>query len=169
MKIFIVHRLDRDTSGVMIFVKNENLKLELQKNWNEIVKKRTYIGIVEGRPKKDQDRIKSWLESTKTNRVYSSNKPGMGKEAITNYKIIRSNNFYSMLQIDIETGRKNQIRVHMQDLGHSIIGDQKYGSTFNPLKRLGLHAHKLEFVHPITNKTMCFEAEIPISFEKIFK
>jgi len=169
LKIFIVHRLDRDTSGVMMFVKNENLKLELQKNWNEIVTKRIYIGIVEGCPKKNKDRIKSWLESTKTNRVYSSNKPGIGQEAITNYKIIKSNNFYSLLQIDIETGRKNQIRVHMKDIGHSIIGDEKYGSTSNPLKRLGLHAHILEFVHPITKKIMHFETEIPISFEKMFK
>lgn len=168
-KIFVVHRLDKDTSGVLIFAKNDKIKNLLQNDWNNLVKIRGYIAIVEGKLKKDSGTIKSWLKETKTMFVYSSNKPGDGDEAITHYKKIKTNDLYTMLDIKIDTGRKNQIRVHMYDLGYPIIGDKKYGSTINPIKRLGLHANILELMHPLTNKIMHFEAKIPGEFNKLIK
>jgi 23S rRNA pseudouridine1911/1915/1917 synthase len=167
-KVFVVHRLDRDTSGILLISKNQTLKHILQDKWDNIVLKRSYIAIVEGKPE-ETGTIKTWLRETKSLMVYSSNKKGDGKEAITHYKTIKSNEKYSMLDIKIDTGRKNQIRVHMNDIGHSVIGDKKYGAKTNPIKRLGLHAHILEFIHPITKKTMRFESQIPPEFELLFK
>ncbi|MFA5603761.1 MAG: RluA family pseudouridine synthase [Bacilli bacterium] len=169
LKLFVVHRLDRETSGILMFAKKENVKIQLQENWNELIKKRSYIGIVEGNVLKEKDTIRSWLKESKTMVVYSSHKKDDGKEAITHYEKLKNNSEYSLLRLELETGRKNQIRVHMKDIGHSIVGDKKYSSTTNPLKRLGLHAHILELEHPITKKTMVFEAEIPALFLKMFK
>lgn len=166
--IFVVHRLDRDTSGVLLFAKNERIKFALQDNWNNLVTKRGYTVIVEGKMKKDTDTIKSWLKETKTFLVYSSNRKGDGQEAITHYRRIRESGKYSMLDINIDTGRKNQIRVHMKDINYSIIGDKKYGSRNNPLNRLGLHAHILEFKHPFTKEIMHFKAPVPEEFMKLF-
>jgi len=167
-KIFIVHRLDRDTSGVLLIAKNENIKYLLQDNWNNLLMNRGYIAVVEGKIEKDSETIKSWLKETSTKLVYSSNVKGDGKEAITHYHSIKSNNKYTLLEISITTGRKNQIRVHMKDIGHPVVGDKKYGSTSNPIKRLGLHAHILEFKHPITKKVMRFETSVPNEFESLF-
>jgi 23S rRNA pseudouridine1911/1915/1917 synthase len=167
-KVFVIHRLDKDTSGVLMFAKNERIKDMYQDNWNDLVKIRGYVAIVEGKIAKDGT-VKSWLKETKTNLVYSSNREGDGKEAITNYHIIKSNNNYSLLEIDIKTGRKNQIRVHMKDINHSIVGDKKYGSTSDPLKRLGLHANLLELTNPLTKKILHFEVSVPNSFNKLFK
>lgn len=169
LKIFVVHRLDRDTSGVMIFAKSEKIKSALQNNWSELVELREYIGIVEGEILKESGTVKSWLHETKAMIVYSSNKKEDGKEAITHYSKLKSNKKYTMLKIKIDTGRKNQIRVHMKDIGHSIVGDKKYGSTVDPLKRLGLHAHVLEFKHPVTNRLMHFEADFPKRFKTLLK
>ncbi|MFA5408302.1 MAG: RluA family pseudouridine synthase [Bacilli bacterium] len=168
-RIFIVHRLDKDTSGVLMFAKNEHIKLALQNNWSDIVKVRGYIAIVQGQMAKKSDTIKTWLKETKTLLVYSSRIAGDGQEAITHYDVLKENDRYSLLNIKIDTGRKNQIRVHMKDLEHSIIGDKKYGSNVDPLKRLGLHAHILEFKHPLTGEIMHFEAEIPSRFFSLFK
>jgi 23S rRNA pseudouridine1911/1915/1917 synthase len=167
-KVFIIHRIDKDTSGVLMLSKKESIKDIFQDNWNDIVKKRGYIAVVEGKITKDGT-VKSWLKETKTNLVYSSNREGDGKEAITNYHVIKSNDNYSLLEVDIKTGRKNQIRVHMKDINHSIIGDKKYGSTIDPLKRLGLHANVLELIHPLTKKTLHFETQVPSNFYKLFK
>ncbi len=168
-RIFIVHRLDRDTSGVLMFAKNEKLKLALQDNWGGLVTQRGYVAIVEGRLKEKSGRIRSWLKETKTLLVYSSPKAGDGLEAITNYQVINETPDYSLLNIQLETGRKNQIRVHMKELGHSVVGDTKYGARTNPLKRLGLHAHKLEFRHPFANQVLCFETEVPENFKALIK
>lgn len=166
--IFIIHRLDKDTSGVLMFAKNEKVKHLYQNNWNNIVSKRTYIGIVEGIVKEKSKTIKTYLKEDNFNKVYSTNKKD-GKEAITHYKMIKSNNKFSLLEINIDTGRKNQIRVHMSELNNPIIGDKKYGSKYNPIKRLGLHAYKLKVKNPITNKQMNFVAPIPFEFLEIFK
>jgi 23S rRNA pseudouridine1911/1915/1917 synthase len=168
-RIFVVHRLDRDTSGVLLFAKNEETKLALQENWDSLVSQRGYAAIVEGQLEEKSGRIHSWLKQTTTLLMYSSKKPGDGMEAITNYNVIDETTNYSLVNIQLDTGRKNQIRVHMKELGHSVVGDSKYGARTNPLKRLGLHAYVLELRHPFTNKLMHFEAEIPKSFAALFK
>lgn len=166
-KVFIVHRLDKDTSGVVVFAKTQELKDLLQDNWNELAKTREYIAVVEGKVEKKNDRIVSYLKETKTLLTYST-KDKSGKEAITNYETLSSSKAFSVLKVNIETGRKNQIRVAMQDMNHPIIGDKKYGSTKNPLRRVCLHASKLELIHPKTKKVLTFEARIPKEF-KIFE
>lgn len=168
-RIFVVHRLDRDTSGVLIFAKNERVKDALQDKWNELAIERTYVAIVEGQLKDKSGTMKSWLRQTKTLLMYSSHTPGDGLEAVTEYKVLKENKDYSMLEVQLKTGRKNQIRVHMKDLGHSVAGDKKYGATTNPLNRLGLHACKLTLLHPFSNKVLSFSAQIPDSFNKSFK
>lgn len=159
-KIYVVHRLDKDTSGIVVFAKNVSIKLALQNNWNEIVTKRGYVAIVEGVVAKDRGVVKNYLKETKTLLVYSSNDK-RGKLAITEYRKVMSNGIYTLMDINIKTGRKNQIRVHMKDIGNVIVGDKKYGSKKNPIRRLCLHANVLEFIHPITKKKMSFEIDIP--------
>ncbi len=168
-RIFIVHRLDRDTSGVMLFAKNEQVKHSLQEAWKDILVDRAYIAVVQGRVKEEEGTLKSWLKETKTMLMYSSSNPGDGQEAVTHYRVLQKTSKYSLLEIRLETGRKNQIRVHMQDMGHSIIGDKKYGSTSNPIGRLGLHAHILAFKHPVSGELMRFETEVPIKFARLFR
>lgn len=167
-KVFIVHRLDKDTSGVVVFAKNLKVKSLLQNNWDNLVKCREYIAIVEGKMDKNKETIKSWLKENKNYVTYSSMHPGDGKLAITKYQLMASNNKYSLLKINIDTGRKNQIRVHMNDLSHPIIGDKKYGAKSDPIRRMGLHAAKLELIHPITKEKLVLEAKIPLEFYKIF-
>lgn len=167
-RIFIVHRLDRDTSGLMVFAKNEKAKLTLQNNWQEAVLERTYVALVEREVKKAEGTIVSWLTESKTLMMYSSPKPNGGQEAITHYKVIKAMKAYSLLEIHLETGRKNQIRVHMQDIGHPVVGDKKYGSTTNPLGRMGLHAQVLVFLHPTTGQPMNFKTDVPGKFLGVF-
>jgi len=167
-RIFVVHRLDRDTSGVMLFAKSENVKELLQKDWKEAVEERSYIAITEGPVNSPEGTITSWLKENKTFTMYSSPKENGGQKAITHYRVLKKNKNFSMLEVNLETGRKNQIRVHMQDIGHSIIGDKKYGSTKNPLRRMGLHARVLAFRHPITGEEVRFETEIPKDFLSLF-
>lgn len=165
-RIFVVHRLDRDTSGVMMFAKREEVQQTLQNAWQDMVKERTYVALVEGRVKKTEDTITSWLKETKTFKMYSSPHANDGQHAVTRYKVIQSSRQYSLLEVHLETGRKNQIRVHMQDIGHPIAGDKKYGAQTKVLNRLGLHASVLEFEHPVTGKSMRFETAIPKAFLK---
>ena len=167
-KIFIVHRLDKDTSGLVIFAKNMNIKNKLQNDWDNLVKLREYTAIVEGIPEEKEKTIKSWLKETKTLMTYSSSREGDGLLAITKYKVIASRNKLSLLKIEIKTGRKNQIRVHMKDIGHPIIGDKKYSSKRNPIRRLGLHANRLIIMNPITKKELTFECDVPNSFISLF-
>ena len=164
-KVFIIHRLDKDTSGIVMFAKNEKIKKIYQDNWNDLVIKRGYIAVVCGKTK-DKDTIKSYLKENSNMMVYSSYD---GKLAITNYEKIKSNNKYTMLQIYIDTGRKNQIRVHMKENGTPIIGDKKYGCKDNSLKRLGLHANILIIRNPINNKILEFTSNYPYEFDKILR
>ena len=162
-KVFIVHRLDKDTSGIVILAKNKKIKDKLQENWNEHVKLREYTAVVHGHPKKDSDTIIQNLSETKTNLVYVSKK---GKEAITSYKVIKKNNNYSMLSIKISTGRKNQIRVALSSINNPILGDKKYGIK-DKFNRLYLHANRLKIYYPVIKKDILFETQVPIEFKKI--
>lgn len=168
-RIFIVHRLDRDTSGVMLFAKSEEIKEALQENWHEIVKERVYTVVVEGALKKDEGTIESWLTESKSTKVYSSTYDNGGKHAITHYKKVGGNRQYTLLEANLETGRKNQIRVHMEALGHPVVGDRKYEATTNPLKRLGLHATTLAFTHPRTGTLVRYSAPVPKNFYHLVK
>lgn len=168
-RIFIVHRLDKDTSGVVMFAKSPEIKEAFQENWSDLVKKREYIAVVEGEMDKDEGKIESYLTETKTHLVYSTKNKIDGKLAITNYKILNKNSDYSLLEINIDTGRKNQIRAHMKELGHSVAGDKKYGSETNPFNRMALHCSKLVLFHPITHKEMSFSAAPDARFYSMFK
>lgn len=159
--IFVLHRLDQDTSGVLVFVKTKELKEKLQKNWNDLVIKREYIALVKGTLEKKQGTIKSYLKENKIGMVMETKKYQEGKLAITHYETITKIGDNTLLRIFLETGRKNQIRVHMKGIGHPVVGDKKYGLKENTKKRLLLHASRLEFIHPITHKKYCFEAPIP--------
>lgn len=167
--IFIVHRLDRDTSGVMIFAKRQRIQELLQRNWNEAVIERKYMAVVEGEPANPEGEVKSYLKENSAMQVYSTNDSKNGQLAITQYNTVASNGRFSLLEVQLKTGRKNQIRVHMHDLGHPIIGDRKYGSTCNPLGRVALHAMSLRFKHPITGKMLHFESLTPEKFNYIVK
>lgn len=166
-KVFIVHRLDKDTSGLIVFAKDEKVKYKLQNSWEKEVK-RGYVAIVNGKTK-DKDTLKSYLAETKTLLVYSTDSKH-GKLAITEYQKLKENKKMTLLKIKIKTGRKNQIRVQLNDNGNNIVGDKKYGeSRFDPLRRLCLHANYLEIIHPVTNKKMVFETVIPKEFLRLFE
>lgn len=154
--LFVVHRLDRDTSGVLLFAKSEEIRDRLQETWDESIR-REYLAVCEGIFAEKSGRRETYLRETQTHLVYSA-KSGDGKRAVTNYEVVKDNGKYSYVRIRIETGRKNQIRVHMKELGHPVVGDKKYGAHGNPLGRLGLHASALEFVHPATGKTVTLRA-----------
>lgn len=161
-RVFIVHRLDRDTSGLVIFAKSEKVKLLLQDNWNNII--REYIAIVHGRVK-DEDIIKSYLKETKTLMTYSSNDKN-GKYAETKYNKIFSNNNYTLIRVKLITGRKNQIRVHMSDNKTPILGDKKYGKK-DGYRKMMLLANKLDFIHPITKERILIDLKIPDKYKEV--
>ena len=166
-KLFIVHRLDRDTSGLMVFAKSEEAKERLQHNWNNMVLSRKYLAVVEGTPDPAEGTIKSYLAENSRFEVYSTENPEEGQLAVTRYKTLKSRNGYSLMEVSLDTGRKNQIRVHMKDLGHPISGDRRYGAKSSPIHRMALHAQTLRFVHPITRKDMNFSTPVPASFAKM--
>ncbi|MDR3327465.1 MAG: RluA family pseudouridine synthase [Prevotellaceae bacterium] len=164
-RVFIVHRLDRDTSGLMLLAKNQQSQEILQSNWNENIISRKYIAVVEGGFTEKGGQIVSWLtESPKTLKMHSSPVDNGGKKAITNYMVLKSGEKYSLLELELETGRKNQIRVQLASVNHAVAGDKKYGATANPLKRICLHAKTLEFFHPRNKKKMSFDSGIPREF-----
>ena len=163
-KVFIIHRLDRETSGVMMFARSEKVQRLMQESWNDTTKERTYVALVEGVPDPPTGVISSYLHESKALIVYSSQNPDSGRLSVTNYKVLKASDKYALLELELETGRKNQIRVHMQDIGHPIAGDAKYGAATNPIGRLGLHAGQLSFEHPITGERMQFDAPVPKSF-----
>ena len=163
-KVFVVHRLDKDTSGLVLFAKNEMVKDALQRNWDSV--KRIYIAIVHGKTK-DSGIIKSYLKETKTLLTYSTNDKS-GKYAETEYKTLMSNNQYSLLELDIKTGRKNQIRVHMKDNNTPILGDRKYGIK-DGFRHMMLLAKRIEFIHPLTHKTINIDLEVPCDYLKHLK
>ena len=167
-KIYIVHRLDRETSGLMMFAKSKEMQELLQESWKRTVMERSYLAVIDGQLDPPEGSVSSYLFESSVFIVYSSQDPEKGERAVTHYKTIKSNDLYSLLKMNLETGRKNQIRVHLQDLKHPIVGDKKYGSTSNPIGRLGLHAWVLAFTHPRTNEKLRFETSIPGSFLKLF-
>ena len=167
-RIFIVHRIDRDASGLLVFAKRASSKEALQKNWANVEKK--YFAVVEGVPEKRSGEIKSYLLEDKFRRVYSSDKPSrLAKRAVTRYKVLRDNGRYALLEVTLLTGRKNQIRVHLSDLGHPIAGDDKYGSRSETAGRLGLHAAFLSFPHPETGEPKTFKSALPEPLEKLIE
>lgn len=165
-KVFIIHRLDKDTSGIVVFAKSSRIKELYQTRWNNLAETREYIAVVEGVMPKKKDRIKEYLAETKTLLTYATTKD-KGKLAITNYEVMEQHKNHAILKITIETGRKNQIRVCLANLNHPIIGDKKYGAKQNPLRRVCLHASRLVLLDPETNEKREFIAKIPSQF-KIF-
>ena len=168
-RVFVVHRLDEDTSGVLMIAKNKKTQELYQDSWNDLVSKRGYYAIVDGILKDKQGTITSYLKKNAQNMMYSSKKKGDGQYSITHYKVIKENGDYSLLDVNIDSGRKNQIRVHLGDIGHHVIGDDKYGNPTNPIKRLGLHAYELDIKDPYTGKIIKFKAPMPKEFEVLFK
>ncbi len=164
-RIFIVHRLDRDTSGLIVFAKNEIVKRKLQEGWKEVEKR--YYAVVEGTPVKKEGGIQSMLSETKSLKVYSGRHSERAKLSTTKYRVVRAAREYSLLDILLETGRKNQIRVHLSDIGHPVAGDKKYGAKTDPLGRLGLHSYRLMFKHPSTGAPLRFQSKLPRRFERI--
>lgn len=166
-KLFIVHRLDQQTSGVMLFAKTMEAKEAMQHNWNNMVLERKYAAIVKGRPDPESGTISSYLAENAAHEVYSTDKPSEGKLAVTRYRTVRTRGGYSLLELQLETGRKNQIRVHLADKGMPIVGDRRYGSDISPIHRLALHAETLRFIHPITKRDMYFTCPLPPGFNRL--
>ena len=166
-RIFIVHRLDRDTSGIVLFAKDEKTKNQLQENWNDYVSLREYTAIVTGHPKEESGQIVQYLKETKTNLVYVSPRED-GKKAITNYSVLKTSDKYSMLKVTIETGRRNQIRVAFASKKMPILGDKKYGEQ-SKVNRLYLHANRLKIYYPVIKKDILFEISIPTEFKKMMQ
>lgn len=166
-KLFVVHRLDRDTSGLLMYAKSEKIQSMLQRSWNELVTDRRYAAVIAGGMEPEAGEITSYLAENSAHQVYSTNDPQKGRYACTRYETLKTNGKYSLLSLQLETGRKNQIRVHLAESGHPIAGDRRYGSHDNPAGRLALHAYRLQFVHPVTRREMAFESPIPARFSKI--
>ncbi len=166
-RLFVVHRLDRDTSGVLLFSKEPELKEALQKDWNNRAKKRGYWAVAEGEDLPDNGVCRSQLIENKVHRVYSST-GSRGKEAITRYTVLARRKGYSLLELELDTGRKNQIRAHLAELGHPVAGDAKYGARTDPMARLGLHAFQLSLIDPRDEKQLSFTAPPPHEFCRMF-
>ena len=167
-RIFIVHRLDRDTSGVLLFAKNERMKHRLQDNWEALVKRRGYLAVVEGHLPQQEGTVTSYLRETATHLVYSAPPGRDAKQAVTRYRTVALTKGYALVELDLETGRKNQIRVHMQDLGCPIAGDRSYGAKTDPFGRLALYAHVLSLTDPRTKKQITFQIPLPPELKKQF-
>jgi tRNA pseudouridine32 synthase/23S rRNA pseudouridine746 synthase/23S rRNA pseudouridine1911/1915/1917 synthase len=164
-RIFIVHRLDRDTSGIIVFAKNGNAKRYLQKEWRGFKKK--YYAVVRGTLPKKEGVITSYLAENRFHKMYSVDDPKKGKLAKTGYKVLRESKKYSLLEIDLLTGRKNQIRVHFSEKGCPVAGDKMYGEKEKGIKRLALHAASINILHPYTKEKMTFEAKVPTYFKSL--
>lgn len=168
-RAFVLHRIDKETSGVLVFAKNVKIHSMLKMHWNERVQLREYYAVTEGTFEEKTGMVTSYLKENVNNLVYSTNDP-TGQRAITHYEVVKENGVHSLLRVKIDTGRKNQIRVHMQTLDHPVVGDDKYGKkqdgTFvkNPLERLGLHASALEFIHPVTKELITIRVGVPAAF-----
>ena len=163
-----IHRLDRDTSGLMLFAKSKDIALMFEENWKETVYDRRYVAVVSGEMERQSGIVESWLKDNKAFITYSSPTDNGGKFAQTYYETLMTYRGYSLVELKLETGRKNQIRVHMADIGHPVVGDVKYGNGDNSLGRLCLHAYKLCFHHPLKDKDMEFETPFPSVFARPF-
>ena len=168
-KLWVVHRLDRHTTGLMMFAKSERAHDVLRHNWNNMILERLYVAVLEGYVEQDEGYIKSRLAENSRFVVYSTDVPGEGRLAVTNYKVIGRGAGYSLVHFSLDTGRKNQIRVHAADMHHPIAGDRKYGAKTNPIGRLALHAQTLRFAHPITRKDMNFQSPVPREFAGVIR
>lgn len=165
----VVHRLDRDTSGLMIYAKDMETEQILEHNWHDIVFDRRYVAVVSGEMENDEGTIENWLKDNKAYVTYSSPVDNGGKYAITHYRVLDRTTEHSLVEYKLETGRKNQIRVHSADMGHPVCGDIKYGNGDDPIHRLCLHAYMLCLYHPVTRQAMEFETMIPAAFRHLFK
>lgn len=167
-RLFVVHRLDRETSGLMVFAKSEAAKHILQETWVPRTRERSYVAVAEGPLQPPQGTIEGYLVETKAMMVYPTRDASRGRHAVTHYETLRENADYALLKVNLETGRKHQIRVHLQSIGHPIAGDLKYGAATNPLRRLALHAWVLGFDHPVSGERMRFETPLPGAFLRLF-
>jgi 23S rRNA pseudouridine1911/1915/1917 synthase len=168
-QVYIIFRLDRDSSGLMLFAKSKRVQELLQKAWNDSVIEDTYVAVVEGIVEKPEGSYTSWLKENKAFQVSSSQNPDDGQKAITHYKVIKTGKQFSLLEVMPETSCKNQIRVHLKDLGFPITGDKKFGASLNPFGQIGLHCRVLSFKHPVTGKTLRTESPVPGKFMKLFR
>ena len=166
-RVFIVHRLDRETSGVLVFAKSEEAKLRLQGAWNETEKK--YLPIVHGQCKKSAETITTYLAENKAYVVYSTSDPNKGKLSHTAYQVVKQTKDFALLEVDLLTGRKNQIRVHLADKGHPVVGDRKYGKPKDCFRRLALHSKSISFKHPTSGRQMIFETKMPNYFTEFLE
>ena len=165
----VVHRLDRDTSGLMVYAKDMETEQVLEHNWHQIVYDRRYVAVLSGEMEQEDGTIENWLKDNKAYVTYSSPVDNGGKLAITHFHVLDRTTEHSLVEFKLETGRKNQIRVHAADMGHPVCGDVKYGNGDDPLHRLCLHAWLLCFEHPWTHQPMEFETTIPATFKHLFK
>ncbi len=165
---FVIHRIDKETSGVLVFAKNAKVQSAIRLNWNSLVKRREYTVVVEGKMEAKSGRVVTYLDQNQNNLMFVT-RDNTKQKAITNYEVLKENNKYSLLRVLLETGRKNQIRVHMHYLGHPVVGDDKYLANEDPIKRLGLHASMIEFKHPFKDKIISVKASIPGTFNSLFK
>jgi 23S rRNA pseudouridine1911/1915/1917 synthase len=167
-RVFILHRLDKGTSGLMMFARNKNIQEYMRANWHKLITRRTYVALVEGVPEKNEDTIITYLAENNRMKVYCTD-PQHGKEAVSRYRVLKSNTEYTLIELDLETGRKNQIRAQMEHIGHPVAGDPKYGAETDPSGRLMLHAARLSFIHPATGEELHFETPIPKQFRNPVK
>jgi len=165
--VHLVHRLDRETSGLLVFAKNRDVQKQFIDFWHDIVSDRRYAAVVEGKVERNADTVISWLTEGRNFTMESSPVDNGGQQAITHYRVVRRNDKYSLMDLKLDTGRKNQIRVHMNVIGHPVVGDMKYGAEQDPVGRVMLHAYKLEFVHPVTHEHLKFEIPLPEEFEQL--
>ena len=165
----VVHRLDRDTSGLMVYAKDIETEQILEHNWHDIVYDRRYVAVVSGEIVEEGGTVANWLKDNKAYVTYSSPYDNGGKYAVTHFHVLARTTEHSLVEFKLETGRKNQIRVHSADMGHPVCGDVKYGNGDDPLHRLCLHAYMLCFVHPATGERMEFETPVPTAFRRLFK
>lgn len=163
-RVFIVNKLDRDTSGILVFAKNEKVQKSLIEEWEKSIPDQTYIALVEGEVRKDKDTLTSYMKQSKALIVHSSQNETYGEKAVTNFEVLKRKKGSTLLKINVETRVKNQIRVHMQEMKHSIVGDKKYGAKTNSIGRLGLHLKTIQITHPVTKKKVTFDTEIPTKF-----
>jgi RluA family pseudouridine synthase len=164
-RIFIVHRLDRETSGILIFAKNEEAKLRLQSQWQDTKKK--YLAVVHGRCEKRAETITTYLAENQAHGVYTTNDARKGKLAHTAYKVLKQTKDFSLLEVDLLTGRKHQIRVHLAAIGHPVVGDQRYGKEHKAYHRLALHARSISFTHPFSGEPLTFATKVPVYFNTL--
>jgi 23S rRNA pseudouridine1911/1915/1917 synthase len=167
--VHTVHRLDRETSGLLLFAKRRDIQQIFVNNWREIVADRRYIAVCEGEMERNTGTVTSWLSDSRMFVTYSSPTDNGGKQAVTHYRTLRRGGGYSLVELKLDTGRKNQIRVHMQDLGHSVAGDYKYGAQTDPIQRVCLHAFRLEFRHPVTGEFIKLETPYPSAFLQLLQ